>query len=162
MTGLHNESLNYIEWSKHHILNPWGLGRRKNCGSLKFLVANHWACTWLVCCILCPVLRRPGAEKERQDTGEKHPLSLSMRSSLADLHRLTGKKQRIQAKFRRCQHPWFIWPTEVLDFRKRVVVSDPIKWIPFCGECLVYLEDLVKYPKWKENLNLIQSDEQSW
>lgn len=50
----------------------------------------------------------------------------------------------------------------MFDFQKRVVVSDPITWIPFVRESLVYLDFqiLVKYLKLEENLNLIQSDEQ--
>lgn len=52
----------------------------------------------------------------------------------------------------------------MFDFQKRVVVSDPITWIPFVRESLVYLDFqiLVKYLKLEENLNLIQSDEQRW
>lgn len=51
--------------------------------------------------------------------------------------------------------------TERFDFQRQVVVSGPIKWIPFCGENLCVLKKLVHPPRLKENLNQIESDEQS-
>lgn len=42
------------------------------------------------------------------------------------------------------------------------MVSDPIKWVPVVGEKVSgCLENLVIYPRLKENSNQTQSDEQS-
>lgn len=98
---------------------------------------NHYTWSWLVCCVLCSLPRWQGAEERRNSWA--HPLPLAIRSFSVDLHGLTGKYRRIQGKFRKCHYPWSIWSTETFDFRRWVVVSDPFRWIPFCGENLSVL-----------------------
>lgn len=71
--------------------------------ALKYWVSKSKPlCVYLVR-VLCALFSASEAGLETED--QAHPLRLSIRSSLAGLHGLTGKHQRVQAKFRKCHHP---------------------------------------------------------
>lgn len=135
MTGLHSEFLHSIDWS--NIPYPeLNLGRERDKVPWMpwsiVLRANQYTCRWLVCWVLCSMLRRQGGEEERKSR-RYNQSPVPVNKKLQSRSTWVNRKVSIQAKFKNATTLIYLSLTKVSVSRSRY-------WFPIQSSGFLFVE----------------------
>lgn len=106
--------------------------RQSTLDAMEYCVrANQYTCSWLVCWVLCSMLRRQGGEEERKSR-RYNQSPVPVNKKLQSRSTWVNRKISIQAKFKKCHHP------DLSVFK--VSVSRSRYWFPIQSSGFLFVE----------------------